>query len=484
MPITIAATITKQQARRALADITVHQDLNGNWITGYRNYDTTALGTSTTAIIAGLSGIGADYILDLPWWLANDGNNAGEFRRATSFSGTTVTVANAYTNAMASAVDMDCYPYRPPIYSIAFNRAIPKVYPGIHRYLTSHIITNAERKDGQYGGVYSVPRNMRRVHKVSRWAKLRLRDLFDRADSTTSAGPGWTNASGDTFGVSSEELYSVGAADGDYVTRPEKMRDGVIEFTTRGTLASSTVYRTIGLRFRHAEDRTGALDHNNYLELRLLSSTGAASGGRVDLRKVDGGTESSLATGNLTTSNGVDYRVRVECFGARIGVWVDDVQYIDFELTGLNLKYLDYTRWGFREDVAGAPGTAARVAEVYAFETTQPVEWNDIRVDRGGQSFTLGELGGTHPTGQLLVEGSEQLTLFATDNTESLVNDGTALLELATTNEAWQTLVQAAAEELYAMLGYRELRLEAEAVLATMVRMPRPKTTGRHAQLW
>lgn len=485
MPVTISATITKQTARRALAEITVHQDPDGNWVTGYKTYATTSAGVAggTTSVVAALDGIGADYVLALPWLLANDLTNAGEFRRATSFSGTTITHV-AFGAQVATATSLDAYPYRPNFYTLAFNRAIPKVYPGIYRYLTSHVIANAERKDGQAGRSYGVPRNMRRVHSVTRQGHLVLRDLFDRAASTTDLGNGWTAASGDTWGVNAENAYSVTDADGDYATQPTKIRDGVWEFTVRGTLAHNTTYRTIGLIFRHAEDRNGALDHDNYMVVRLLSSTTAASGGRVDLRKVERGIEASLATGSLTTTNDVDYRVRVEAIGTRIAVWVDDIQYINYELLGTELRFVDFTRWGLRIDVGGSPGTAARVAEIYAFETTNPIVYTDLQTNRGGRTFELGRFGAS-PSGILLVEGSEQLSLFGADSTTgALTNDSTAILELANTNEAWQTLVQAAAVELYIMLGLRELRLEAEAVLAGMTRMERVAATRRGPQLW
>ena len=142
-----------------------------------------------------------------------------------------------------------------------------------------------------------------------------------------------------------------------------------------------------------------------------------------------------------------------------------------------------FPRWGFRWDMAGAPATAARIDDVYAFEAWAPFEWPDWEQARDSQSLRIPAISSAAPTGSLLIEGSEQLTLLAADNTESLVNDGTTVLEIATTDPAYQTFIQAAAVELYTLLGYRDLAAEARAHLGNMKRMPYPQVNMRHAYI-
>ena len=480
----VAATVSKLTARRALAEIVVGPDMRTS---GYRTY-TAASGTTTTAVISALSGIGADYVLALPWCVNNtDLTVPFEFRRATDLSGTTVTFANAFGAAVATDDELDFFSYRPSIYTTALNRAIPAVWPGIYRYLNSHLIANGSRKEGG-GSLYSLPRSMRRVSRVVQSGSLSLRDLFDRVASTTTLGDGWAAASGDTYGVIGEELYCVSDVDGDYVTRSEKIKNGVIEFQVRGVLAHNVNYRTFALMFRHAEDYAGALDHNNYLVVRLLSATAAASGGVVDLRKVDGGTESSLTTAAVTTTNAVNYTVRVEWIGARIRVWIDDIQLIDFALTGANAKFIDNAgRWGFRNDLGGSPGantttTAGRIANLYAFASNAAIPWHDWRANADEETIQIPAISTLSPSGLLSIEGSAPLTLFSADAAQTLVLDTTAVLEIATTDPAWQTLIQAAAVELYKILGYTDLVRAMSGDLATMRRMPQPQRMVRSAQ--
>ena len=101
---TIAAQTSKLTARRALAEITVGPD---RVTSGYRTY-TADSGSTTTAVIGGLSGIGSDYILALPWAVNNtDLSVPFEFRRAIELSGTTVTFANAFGAAIAGAEEIE-----------------------------------------------------------------------------------------------------------------------------------------------------------------------------------------------------------------------------------------------------------------------------------------------------------------------------------------------------------------------------------------
>lgn len=434
MPIA-TAQVSKQTLRRAVAGPG-----------GYRTRSTTGTGTATTAIIAALSGIGADYVLDMPWGLANDGNNAGEFRRASSFSGTTVTFADGFTNAVANSVSMDFYPYLPTLYTEAANRAMRKLYQRdkAYRLVNSHIIPHSERKlDGS--GYYALPRNMDRVHQLSVLGSLALRDLFDRADSTTEPGNSWVETAGN-WGIISERLYAQSDANGDHVTRDLDLKDGVIQAIVRGTLNSATTYRTPALTFRIAEDRNGAIDTTNYLAVRLLNAV-------VDLRKVDSSTESSLTTATQTTTDGTDYLLRVQFRGTHIMIWVDDVLLIDYNLTGLNEKYTEYPRAGIRWDTAGSPATAARVDDYYAFHAEGLTIWPDWRQSGDNNILEIPAFGDRAPTGILYVEGGTILTTLTADNVASLDADGTARVEIETTDRAYETLIEQARAELYLMLG-------------------------------
>src|SRR3990167_1253878 len=148
--------------RRALAEIAG----------GYRSYTTTSAGNAggTTFLVSGLDGIGSDYVLDMPWALQVDGANIREFRRATGLSGSTVTVATAYTAQVASAVTMDMYPFRPPLYKQALNRAFQKLYPSVYRLVMDCIVADLTRK-GHDGAAmddfYSMPPNMDSVEAVT-----------------------------------------------------------------------------------------------------------------------------------------------------------------------------------------------------------------------------------------------------------------------------------------------------------------------------
>jgi len=475
----LTAVLSKQTARRALAAVAG----------GYRTYDTTTGGSSSTAIIAALSGIGADYLLAMPWGLANDGTQALSFRRASQLDSTTVTFANAFGGTIATAVSMDFYPFRPSLYTEALNRAMAKLYPGVYRIVTSHLITHAARKTGQGNAVYPFPRNMQRVHRLTHWGSTVATDLFDRAASTTTPGDGWTVDVG-TFGVISERGYAVTDADGDRMSRTEDMKDGVLEMIVRGTLNSGATYRSPALLFRMAEDYTGAIDYANCLVVRLLNAV-------VDLRKRDGGTETSLATATQTTSDGVDYVLRVQFVGDRIRVWVDDLELISFQLTGLNAKYLQNPRVGVRLDKGGSPATAARFDDFYAFGQTSPFEWTDWEQNRDSFTLNIPAISTTAPTGLLLVEGSAPLTAFAADGTEALVTDTTAIVEIATTDFAYLTLIEQARAELFRLLSaeiyptgipqnsaqYLELAKEAAMNAAAMKRMPRAAAGFRHAQI-
>ena len=397
-------------------------------------------------------------VVDEPWYLCNDLLNAGEFRRAITFSGTTVTFGDAFTNSVLTATSVDSYPYPPNLYTEATNLAVSYAYQdgyGIWVPRTGLIIPN--------GGYYGTPRGMRHAAHIEQLGPRVLKELFNVANSTTSAPGGWTAASGDTWGVTSELLYSVTDANNDRITRSEKLKNGVIIFRATGTMESSTVYRTVALMFRHAEDYAGDLDTNNYLLVRLLND---GSNDTVQLRKMDAGSESSLTTANVLLTNGTYYVVAVEFVGSRVRVWVDDVQLIDYELQGANTKYMDYDRFGFRLDTAGAPATNARVDSVHAYSCETVIEWRDWQQSADLLHLRIPANGSRRPGANsiLRVEGAEALTLLAADTTAgALASDTTAVLEIAAADPVYQTLVALSVAELKHLLGEIDGRgLEAE----------------------
>ena len=479
---TISATLTKAQGRQDIA-----------WVTGgYNAYTTSGAGNAggTTATIAALAGIGPDYVVG-KWLLLTSGTYTGQYRRITEFSGSTVTVADAFGGQVATSVTCEIYPYRPALYTQALNRASQALWRtrAIYRVVTSHLITQSAWPSLVKSGVYPMPQNMRDVMRITRLGHLSVRDLFDRADSATSTGDNWTATAG-VWGVISERLYSVTDTDGRMLTRDPNVSDGVIQVVLRGTLNSATVYRSPAIMFRIAEDRIGAIDTNNYLLVRLLNGT-------VQLRKVDGGTESSLTTATQTTTDDTDYQVRVQFIGPRIRVWVDDIELISYALTGLNLKYLTYPRVGIRWDIGGSPATAARVDDYFLFGVKEPYDWTDWMVDPDGQLIRLGTLGIYNPTGILLVEGYDVLSPLAADTTNgTLATDTATTMEIATTDPAYQTFIEQARAELYRLLageiypegiplnsqGYLGLAQEAEARVRHMEGMPHSPIRIRHGQ--
>ena len=293
---------------------------------------------------------------------------------------------------------------------------------------------------------------MRDVWRASLpWGQgAKIEDKFDRADSTTSAGGDWTATSA-TWGISSERLYSVTDTDGNLLTQDPDIQDGIVQAIVRGTLASGTVYRSPSLCFHIREDYLGAIDTNNMLLVRLL-------GGVVDLRKVDGGTESSLTTATLTTSDGVDYLLRVIYTGSLIRVFVDDIELITYNLLGLNQKYLTFPRVGVRWDKAGSPATAARVYDYRAYKLTQAYtdhhDWGQSADLRDLSFGLIGAYNGLWNSALLEVEGGAPLSELGADTTfGTLASDTTAALEVQTTDPAFRLLMEYAKAELYDLMS-------------------------------
>ena len=431
----------------------------------FRRGTTSSAGNAggTTAVASALIGLGTDHFVDM--WLLCISSNAGEFRRITAFTSAsgTITVANAFTAQVGSGVTFEIWVFRPDMLTLAGNRAIPKVYPSVCRIYEGYVLSDADRQ------MYGVPRDILHVWNIQYESRDSedMDDHFARANSATDPGTGWTATAG-TWGVTSERLYSVTDADADHLTHnpdePE-LWDGLIEVIVRGTLANASTYRVPVPTFRIFEDRNGDIDTNNYLSVRLRA-TGTNSGGAVDLRKMDAGTETSLTEVALTTSNGVDYLVRILFVGNRIRVWVDDVEVITYELQGLNLKYAHQgKRVGIRWDVGGSPATAARVDDYRSHRIVPFMEIRDweelgdgrtIRIPAQGRFSGMRGRSMARPATDSLNErwlrfiGTSPLTLMATDTTNgTLASYTTAVLEIATTDPAWQLLLAQSLVELY-----------------------------------
>lgn len=439
------ASATKANARQAVA-----QDM--------RAYDfgtTTSAGNAGGTTLVASAYIGDETDLHVnKWILITSGSNNGEFRQVSAFTNAsgTFTVRNAFTAQVASAVTFQIYTFKPSDFTLAVNKATrnnpDSLFRPYYGYMIADAANNAARK------TLGVPRDIVRAVRLfmeDRPSRV-LEDFFNRANSTTSIGGEWTATTG-TWGVTSERGYSVTDANADLITYdPGDLQDGTLEILLRGTLASATVYRVPVLCFRILEDYLGAIDTNNYLCLRLRA-TATNTGGAIDLRKVDGGTESSLTETAVTTSDGTDYVVRVRFEGNRIRVWVDDVELITYELQGLNLKYLEGVRVGVRWDTGGAPATAARFDNVRVHKIVPFREIHDWEQSSDLRTIRVPALGQHNlllADRFCMIEGVAPLSLLAADTTAgALASDATAALEITTTEAAWRLLIALAKQEMY-----------------------------------
>ncbi len=437
MPYPIA-NLTKQAMRLDVASV-----LGDNW-----PLETTSGGTASAAIFSSLIGTPIAAIQN-KYLMVEEGEETGEYRVAISFLPSTgsVTVRRAYSGVIATAMTCHLHEYSPHIYTLAINEAIRDLYTAVYRPILHHTFIR------QTGLQRTIPmaRDMERVVRVldDRTSSERVRDYFDRTASATDPGSKWTASTG-TWGITSESLYSPGDTDADLLlTSPNPyVQDGVLQAVVRGDTTTGAS-RVFSLVFRYE-------DSSNYLMVRLLN-------GQVDLRKMDGGTESSLTTGTVTTTEDVDYVVRVMFQGSWIDVWVDDRQYIRYELLGTNLKYLGYTESdgngtfgnaGVRLDKTGAPSlavTATRLRDYFLHAlvgTRERTDWNAaamqsanvLEMRRYGRGMALVE-------GRMLwLEGIAPLSQLAADVTvDSITADTTAVVEMLSTDPAYELLIQWAA---------------------------------------
>lgn len=446
MPVYLSET-TKREARTPLSQL----------VGDYWPLTTSGAGNAggTTVVFSSLSGLSAPNIIN-KYLLLTSGTDAGNWRFVSGFtvSSGTMTVPRAYSAQVASSVTAELHEFRPDLYTQAITQAIRETYPFVYRPILSHIIPGYGSGTSDGGAVvFRAPRNMRDVLRVMMTTDRLVKDRFDRADSTTDPGAGWNEATGN-WGVSSEEFYSVDDANGDLAIRDDDMPNGLIQAIVRGTMADASTYRTPAIVFRCSEDRNGdvpAAASRSYLVVRL-KETATNAAGAVDLRKVDGGTETSLAEASVATLDATRYLLRVEFQGRTVRVWVDDVMLIDYELTGLNEVYTSYGRFGLRWDTAGAPATAARVNDFQAWSLGGLRELDDWQqdADRIGLRSPAAGLVGPHSTSLLQLEGRALLTAPTDDTTfETLDTDTTDRMEISTSEPTWALFLTYAAHALY-----------------------------------
>ena len=401
----------------------------GDWLP----YTTSGAGNGggTTVVVSALIGRAFDGIINR-YILLTSGTNDAQWRVATAFDATTgtITVDRAYTAQVASGVTLELHTFRPDILSTqAPNAALQDLYPAISKPYLHHAFP-WESGDAVYG----TPRGMKRITRVLTCvaSSQRLADHFDRANSTTTAGGDWTTTNGQgTWGVSSERLYSVTDVDADLLLAQSnpQVRDGVLQAIVRGDTTASH-FRVFSLLFRVREGYDGTPDTTNCLLVRVLN-------GQVDLRKRDGGTETSLTTATVTTTEDVDYLVRVMFQGNRIRVWLDDVLVTDYALVGLNAKYAQYGHAGIRLDLTGSPSLAATATRLDDYRlhelvgTLELTDWQPAADGEGLQLSARGTGGGAVAGRMLWIEGIGPLTQLAADTTFGTITaDSTDVVEL------------------------------------------------------
>lgn len=169
--------------------------------------------------------------------------------------------------------------------------------------------------------------------------KVILRDGFNRADNAltmgnANTGQAWSSDSG-TWGILSNKSYCVSDTDGNTTTSEAlSTSDYSVSCTITGQTVTAADRRIIGLCFR-------GLDSINILRARIMQ-------GAIALQKFDAGVITALASSAFSDVDGVAYTYRVLCQGNNVKVFVDGTLYIDFTLSGGDVKYAAYTKVGFR----------------------------------------------------------------------------------------------------------------------------------------
>lgn len=352
--------------------------------------------------------------------MVTSGAEAVKWRRCSTYTSSsgTFAIVGDLAGAPGSGVNVELYAFPPSLLTLAFNESIREMNKALFYPLRNWggVIGYSGRKQ------YQIPRDFFEVTRVLTpvQSSRKYYDTFDRDNSTTSAGTSssghtYTISSGDTFGITSDLLYSVTDTDGDLaIASVEDCEHGYLEADLIGELNSTTTYRIPELVFRYE-------DANNYLVIRLQN-------GSVDLRKVDGGTESSITTATQTTTNNVYYRVRVQFIGTRITVWVDETEVLNHELIGPNFKYLGddnitktYDQIGFRLSKGGSPTTNARWrrASFHKLVDFAPVASFEVSSDKRVLTINPNSTRGPQAIDNCpyLIEGRRLLTALDSDTT-------------------------------------------------------------------
>ncbi len=430
---TAQASATKANARKFLSI------RMGDWY----ELTTTSAGNAggTTLVSTSLAGYSDTFFVN-HWVLLTSGASSGQWRQCITFTQSTGTItldrSTVSATQIASAVTFELHKYRPDILStLAPNEARFRAFPSCYKQEIDYVLASA------FHSVFGAPRGMRKVWKVSQ-SQLGavLSDTFNRADSTTRIGGSWVGTPG-TWGVLAERGYSVSDADADIITFDANCQDGILSCIVSGTLNSATVYRSPALCFRIVEDYTGALPaagSRSYLLVRLLN-------GVVDLRLVLAGTETSLRTTAVTTSDGVDYRLKVifECSSVR--VLLNAGQLITYRLDEPSRAGLSGVRVGVRGDKGGAPATAARIDDfrIHSLATgyEEHHDWKQSADDRIIEFGHLGQRNGLFWDERYLkFEGGDVLSAGADDSTPgTIASDTTAVYEIEVTDPAWDVFV-------------------------------------------
>lgn len=467
MPVYVA-TATPADYRQAVAQ----HPLVNDWFPG----TSTGAGTTTTIVDSGLSGWGDNEFQEWYALQGSGGGAPGEWRTVDSFTGSTLTLRTANSVSLGNAKAYNLHKHRPDWYTMAGNTALRKLDRLVYRPVRGALLVP------QYSQVAvtsaSLPRNMRRATRIYSAGWLVLNDPFTRGNATTP-GNGWSPTVG-AWGITSNRLYCVSDTDGDLMVRDFIAKDVFIQSTVVATFANGSP----DLVFRGS-----ANDATNYLVVVLTATT-------VALKKVDASAADSTlqsATGTFTTS--VDHVVRIHAIGTRVLVWVDDVLYIDYQLLAGDVKYAEYTYAGFRLRRTGASAAGWDDYSIFSC-TSGEMDLSDWSQDHMSEVVTFDHY--LDPYDLLLVDGQALASAmpaatYSSAGAGTLASDTTAVMEIATTDPAWELLVTQGVAELMRLArsaarsdsdrAYYDNQLrEAEMLLVKLRethRMPSPRVVAK-----
>lgn len=453
--------------------------------------------TTTTFSIAGLGAVGPDYFIGagaLQWVLVEAATQSivGQYRRivtvtpssSPSAGSMTFTVDRAFTATITNADTVSFHRYRPDRFTTAYNRVVQTNQHVLYKLYQVDFPARSQVYD------YGLPRGFTDVARVmvDAYRATVKRDRFDRDASTTDPGSGYTEAVG-SFGVnSSEQLYCVSDANGDRLLLNPEPNDNLhnanirTEMRLQGTTGDKDVYRTMAQLIAYK-------DSTNFLAVVLLATT-ANPTGAIALRKLDANSESTLTQVAVTTTTGTWFHVVTKMVGNRVSVWVDGVQYINYELTGTNTRYAEYEGAGWQVLKAGSPGTDLVVDDILVSRIVPQQELNDYEVGRDRSTLRFGvtrEPYGFVDDQIVTVDGTAALSRLGADSTGALATLTTDTIEISPTDAEYDYLlakVAAAVMRQQAMdVGpdgqlsvtserLRQLAAEMEADAALLLPMP------------